>query len=250
MAGIRIDALPTTVLPSKEHVFPAMKDGLSVQLSLEQVAAVMLSLGLIDANTAQTLTNKTLSAVKAMDFGSVLAASATDLSKHIALFSTTHGFAVTANRINYVAPTGVDHIFRVNTVDVAKIGGSGLVVGGPTGGAPGAGKVNAVEVQQNGVRVASSAELIGVGQTWSQPTRTAGTTYQNTTGRPIMVAISGYKTAFNFGMSEVSADGTTWVPVCNLVGDSSARPFSYIVPVNFYYRVETGTVINTWRELR
>lgn len=62
MAGIRIDALPTTVLPSPEHEVPAMKDGLSVKLTLEQVGQVMLALGLIDADTAQTLTNKTLTA--------------------------------------------------------------------------------------------------------------------------------------------------------------------------------------------
>ncbi|GFO83154.1 MAG: hypothetical protein A49_27810 [Methyloceanibacter sp.] len=37
MAGIRIDALPTTVLPSNLHAVPAMADGLSVQLSVQQI---------------------------------------------------------------------------------------------------------------------------------------------------------------------------------------------------------------------
>lgn len=63
MAGIRIDALPTTVIPSSEHEFPAMKDGLSVKLSLQQVAQVMVALGLIDPSTAQTLSNKTISSL-------------------------------------------------------------------------------------------------------------------------------------------------------------------------------------------
>lgn len=102
---------------------------------------------------AWVLVNPSASAIS---FGSSNAASATDLTKHIALFSTTHGFSVTANRLNYVAPTGVDHLFVVNGVDAAKIGGSGVVVGSPAGGSPGAGKVNAVEIQQNGVALAAA----------------------------------------------------------------------------------------------
>lgn len=108
---------------------------------------------------AWILTNPSTSS--GLGFGSSNAASVTDLSKHIALFSTTHGFSVTANRINYVAPTGVDHVFVVNGTDVARVGGNGLIVGAPSGGAPGAGKVNVVEIQQNSLpirpRVTSAA---------------------------------------------------------------------------------------------
>lgn len=59
-------------------------------------------------------------------FGSTLAASSTDLSKHIALYSTTYGFGITSNRLNYVVPTGANHAFVINGVDIAFIDGSGM----------------------------------------------------------------------------------------------------------------------------
>lgn len=40
---MRIDQLPTTLLPTMQHVFPAMKDGLTVQLSVGQVLDVLVN---------------------------------------------------------------------------------------------------------------------------------------------------------------------------------------------------------------
>lgn len=59
-------------------------------------------------------------------FGSVAASSPTDLSKHIALYSTTYGFAVTSFRMNYNAPLNAAHMFLANGVDIAQIDASGL----------------------------------------------------------------------------------------------------------------------------
>lgn len=42
MAGIRIDELDQTVLQSRDHVIPAMKDGVTVQLSVAQVLSRLL----------------------------------------------------------------------------------------------------------------------------------------------------------------------------------------------------------------
>jgi hypothetical protein len=61
-----------------------------------------------------------------INFGSQTAASATDLSKHIALFSTTYGFDVTSNRLNYVAPGTANHAFMLGGVDIAYLNASGL----------------------------------------------------------------------------------------------------------------------------
>lgn len=44
---IRIDELPATASPSPGHEFPAMKDGVSVKLSLSQVATVLRGLGYV-----------------------------------------------------------------------------------------------------------------------------------------------------------------------------------------------------------
>jgi hypothetical protein len=63
-------------------------------------------------------------------FGSVAASSPTDLSKHIALYSTTYGFAVTSFRMNYNAPLNAAHMFLANGVDIAQIDASGLHIPG------------------------------------------------------------------------------------------------------------------------
>jgi len=60
-----------------------------------------------------------------IDFGSATVASVTDLSRHIALFGTTIGFSVTANNLNYVAPTGVNHSWYTNAVLTMRLDSAG-----------------------------------------------------------------------------------------------------------------------------
>ena len=45
------------------------------------------------------------------------------------------------------------------------------------------------QVTTTATNIVSSLSL-GIGQTWQTPTRSAGTTYTNTTGRPILVSVS------------------------------------------------------------
>ena len=89
---------------------------------------------------------------------------------------------------------------------------------------------------------------IGVGQTWQALTssRSATTAYQNTTTRPIQVAI----TASSGGDVQVSTNGSTWVTIQNDmgIGGSSRNTIAFIVPVNHYYRI-TST-FEYWSELR
>lgn len=105
------------------------------------------------------------------------------------------------------------------------------------------------------VMQAIAVEAIGIGQTWQNLTgsRALGTAYQNTTGRPIMIAVA----AGGSQMSEmqVSADNVTYVSAGNTSGfggASDVKSASTIVPNNYYYRVLTsaGTVLNYWSELR
>jgi len=64
-------------------------------------------------------------------FGSVTASSPSDLSKHIALYSTTYGFAVTAFRQNYNVPVNSAHMFLAGGTDIAQLDASGLhLIGG------------------------------------------------------------------------------------------------------------------------
>lgn len=84
---------------------------------------------------------------------------------------------------------------------------------------------------------------IGTGQQWYDFTssgRTAGTSYQNTTGSPIQVI-----TAQGAGdYFDVSTDGSTWVQLSQAAGSSTCA----IIPNNHYYRARNG--FDRWAELR
>lgn len=84
------------------------------------------------------------------------------------------------------------------------------------------------------------------GQTWQNVTasRASGTTYQNTTSAPIMVAMSCGTSGNNY--SYVSSDNVNFIQVgyTNNAGSSH----NFIVPVNHYYKV-AATVLY-WAELR
>jgi hypothetical protein len=95
--------------------------------------------------------------------------------------------------------------------------------------------------------IASLVSVVGVGQTWVNVTgsRSGNTSYQNTTGRAIMV------TSYNQGSFQVSVNNSTWVTVTQSATiNSGPRNFTAaIVPGNHYYRI-TSTSIEYWAELR
>jgi len=99
---------------------------------------------------------------------------------------------------------------------------------------------------------ALTEEPIGVGQTWQNMagSRSVGTSYQNTTGRPIMVSIC--TNATNRTNFQVSTDNSTWVSVGSLAGYGNIgdeKSSQIIVPDNHYYKA-TGGSLSIWAELR
>ena len=89
--------------------------------------------------------------------------------------------------------------------------------------------------------------VVGVDQTWQNPSRAANTSYQNTTGKPIMVNVYGNTTGLYL---QVSANNSTWVTV---VGgySNTATSVAAIIPNGIYYRAHTSaSFISTWAELR
>ena len=107
--------------------------------------------------------------------------------------------------------------------------------------------------QVSGQRLAqafnASEQQIGVGQTWQDLTgsRSAATSYQNTTGKPITVAV-GNTGAGSFGDLDVSTDNVNWITVGNLHPNTGMSAMA-VVPHNHYYRLTNwnGTF---WAELR
>lgn len=96
--------------------------------------------------------------------------------------------------------------------------------------------------------VASAASaMIGMGQTWQDVTgsRTAGTTYQNTTGKPIQVLITFSQQKY----LQVSSNNVTWVNI-SLSQGGGAVPSGAVIPNNYYYRSEAAAGVLIWSELR
>lgn len=100
--------------------------------------------------------------------------------------------------------------------------------------------------QISGIVATQVSGLFASGQTWQDVigSRTAGTSYQNTTGKPIQLATISSNGSF----TQVSVDNSTWISVGGGGSDRNAV-CNAVVPINWYYRATSGTIAN-WAELR
>lgn len=121
-------------------------------------------------------------------------------------------------------------------------------------GASGA-KVNALNASSAGVltdKDGNNLSPIGTGQTWQDVTasRAVGTTYTNTTGRPIMVSIYGTNT----GAAQIFTLTVGGVAIAKQQGDTTngaaASSISAIIPNNTTYSLTGTRTLNLWAELR
>lgn len=90
---------------------------------------------------------------------------------------------------------------------------------------------------------------VGDGQTWQSVTRTAGTSYQNTTGKPIVFHFSG---RLNSEIQiQTSPNNSTWTTVAQAKSDGTKNVFlSAIIPDDFYYKFTASVTIQLTVELR
>lgn len=99
-------------------------------------------------------------------------------------------------------------------------------------------------------QVTKILETLGLGQSWIDVTasRDMETTYQNTTGRAIMVNVHGY--SFNATHGLQISDGVSWTTVAKCVDSMNNNTTgSFIVPAGYFYRA-LSTFINLWMEYR
>jgi hypothetical protein len=102
-------------------------------------------------------------------------------------------------------------------------------------------------IQGMGGQAFTSLQSIGYGQTWQSVTRSNGTTYYNTTGRPIVAALSAWSSS---QAGYVYVNGAS---VYTGLGRSSyfdTLPVSFIVPPGASYYTTGLDYIGTWFELR
>lgn len=95
--------------------------------------------------------------------------------------------------------------------------------------------------------VALTLDAIGFGQTWQTVTRALNTTYTNSTGRPIMIAISTNQVSS--GTSTFTVGG---VQIYNLNASSIGEGCAYsaIIPAGATYVIGGTATIRTASELR
>lgn len=101
--------------------------------------------------------------------------------------------------------------------------------------------------------ITARAPAIGVGQTWQNvlASRVQDTAYQNTTGKPIQVAI-GADAQDGPRSFQVSSNGSTWVLVGRFAENTGLRENNVfaIIPPGWYYKVVGPASITHWAELR
>jgi hypothetical protein len=85
---------------------------------------------------------------------------------------------------------------------------------------------------------------VGEGQTWQSPARAAGTSYRNTTGKPIEVSIGVDINRY----LQVSSNNSSWITMTQKTA-AAKTTLMCIVPNNWYYRTQGGSHV-FWRELR
>jgi hypothetical protein len=104
-----------------------------------------------------------------------------------------------------------------------------------------AGTDTARAVTPAGVAAHMQARALGWSQTWQQVSRTAGVVYQNTTGRPIMVAVNGNGnyTAVFVGSS---SNPTIRIAYNDAPGSGQYEQYhvSFVVPDSWYYKLSGG----------
>jgi hypothetical protein len=96
----------------------------------------------------------------------------------------------------------------------------------------------------------NSTNAIGYNQTWQNvlSSRGNGTTYTNSTGKPIMVAVAASPTSNNQSIS--ATVGGVSLGAITLTAGYSSGAFQFIVPTGTTYVVSTNGSLNTWAELR
>lgn len=111
-------------------------------------------------------------------------------------------------------------------------------------------QVDSAPISAASIAAAVDARALGVGQTWQNVAadRAVATIYQNTTGKPIQVAIAARRGSSGPGL-EVSIDGETFFTVSETSGTGNSV-HNAVIPDQTYYRMATGNTIDNWSELR
>ena len=102
-------------------------------------------------------------------------------------------------------------------------------------------------------KATDATNAIGYSQSWQSVSRSAGTDYQNTTGKPIQVSVVVTGGDYQSASFYVGASTGSYVQIgyTYQIGAGTYQTVTFIVPNNHYYKVTlSGDSINSWVELR
>jgi hypothetical protein len=95
---------------------------------IDEPLIISRATGLVSIIDGASVSNGLTVASGGIYLGSALAASVTDLSKHISLFGDTLGFSVTGGRLNTVVPAGMLAVTNVGGTDILTVASTGATV--------------------------------------------------------------------------------------------------------------------------
>jgi hypothetical protein len=139
---------------------------------------------------------------------------------------------------------------------------SSVVISGDTSGAvtlaaPAVAGTNTITLPAASGTAALTTDIIGVGQTWTNPVKTLTTVYQNLTGKPILVQVTTTGDRCQTRLI-VGATATPTTVISLFKQDTGTNTtqntVSGIIPPNYYYKVDPtggsniGSLLN-WAEL-
>jgi hypothetical protein len=123
-----------------------------------------------------------------------------------------------------------------------------------SGGSQGALQINGVDsVVFDSTGIIAGVNQLGVGQTWQNVTgsRVAGTTYYNSTSKPIFVFVStANPQGANYSMSAIISGITVGSQQGYSPSGNLGLNVSFVVPVGAAYSITTTGSVGTWTELR
>jgi hypothetical protein len=173
------------------------------------------TLSINPTGTAVTLPRATINS--GATFGSQTGASVTDLSKHVALYSTTYGLSITSSRLNLVVPSAASVFANVNGSDVGSFTSTGL--NATTIGATTAAAGTFTNLTASGTATFSGS-VTGTGlSTYLASPPAIGATAPNT---------GAFTQVFSNNWLQAGLDSSTGYIFCNLNGASgSTRYFQF-----------------------
>ncbi|HVI51509.1 MAG TPA: hypothetical protein VM661_09890 [Candidatus Sulfotelmatobacter sp.] len=169
--------------------------------------------------------------------GVVNLAGGVDLSETNLLSATAISAGATSASTVYASVAVVSSPYRVVGLITLTEAVAGTWATAPTG------------VQGAGGMAMAAMQSLGFGQTWQNLTasRALGTTYYNTTGRPIFISIT---CSGNSGVgTSIQVNGVS-TGLSGYVNGGADLVYTAIVPPGQSYVATTGVVLNTWSELR